>query len=310
MIKTDVKISGGGYEAAFRSDLGGNCYKLTHKESGADILRSPESEEQLFSEIFLFGNAILFPPNRIKGGEFEFEGRKYTFPINEKKTRCHLHGELYKTPFEITAQEADRVKFSYSAKAGEYLGFPHAFRLEREYSLSDDGMRETVSVTNLSDENMPFMLAFHTTFNAPFLPDSQTENCYFESGVIREHLRDENYLPTLEYASMRARELEMRSGEYKVSASALSAFYSHEGNTSNLVDKSAGVRIAYTASDEYKYRMLWRKDGAPYFVCEPQTCAIDCFHLDSPAEENGLITVRPRETKKLVTNFKLTELGR
>ncbi|MBQ3017301.1 MAG: aldose 1-epimerase [Clostridia bacterium] len=303
MIKTDVKISGGGYEAAFRSDLGGNCYKLVHKESGADILRSPDSEEQLFSEIFLFGNAILFPPNRIRGGEFEFEGRKYVFPINEKKTGCHLHGKLYETPFEITDLRADRVKFSYSAAAGEYLGFPHAFVLEREYSLSADGMREVVSVTNLSDENMPFMLAFHTTFNAPFISGSSTEDCYFGASVTKEHIRDEKYLPTLEYIGGRERERLMNCGEYPIAKSALSAFYGHGGNECAIYDKRSGKRIIYRASDDYKYRMLWRKDGAPYFVCEPQTSAIDCFHLESSAEEKGLISIPAKESIKLITEF-------
>lgn len=307
MIKTDVKLSGGGYVAEFRSDLGGNCYRLCHTASGAEILRTPDSEEHLFSQIFLFGNAILFPPNRVRDGEFEFEGRKYVFPINEPATGCHLHGALYKTPFCIEEQSESSVTFSYSAGEGEYLGFPHAFKITRSYTLGADGMTETVTVKNLSDKNMPFMLAFHTTFNAPFVWGSSTEDCYFRAPVLKEHVRDTKYLPTLEYVGEREREQLMNSGEYPVSSGALSAFYSCSDGNSEIIDKHSGKKIVYSASEEYRYRMLWCKDGAPYFVAEPQTCAIDCFHLEASAYEKGLIVVEPNFTRSLVTKFKIED---
>ena len=189
MIKTDVKLENGGYVAEFRSDLGGNCYRLYHKETGAELLRVPESEEKLFSEIYLFGNPILFPPNRIRDGEFEFEGRKYTFPINEKATNSHIHGALYKQPFKVVSQSSDKVEFLYEAKSGEYIGFPHAFCVLRTYTLAEDGLTESVKVFNNSDKNMPFMLAFHTTFNVPFTPDACEENCYMKVAVGKEHIR-------------------------------------------------------------------------------------------------------------------------
>ena len=308
MIKTDVTLRACGYIAEFRSDLGGNCYRLCHEASGAELRRSPCDEKQLFSEIFLFGNAILFPPNRIRGGEFEFEGRHYAFPVNEKATGCHLHGELYKTPFCIAEKTDTRVKFFYTAKAGEYLGFPHAFKLWRTYTLSEDGMEESVTVTNLSEKNMPFMLAFHTTFNAPFISGSKTEDCFVKVAVGREHIRHEKYLPTLEYVGGRERELLMNSGDYPVAAGPLSAFYSCTGRDTTITDRKSGKRIVYESDSDYGYRMLWRKDGAPYFVAEPQTSAIDCFHLEAPAEEKGLITVAPGESKTLITKFKIEDI--
>lgn len=308
MIKNDVTLRACGYIAEFRSDLGGNCYRLCHEASGAELLRTPDDEKQLFSEIFLFGNAILFPPNRIRGGEFEFEGRNYSFPVNESATGCHLHGALYKTPFEIVEKSNARVKFCYTAAAGEYLGFPHAFKLERTYTLGADGLEENVTVTNLSDKNMPFMLAFHTTFNAPFLEGSNTEDCYFKAAVVREHIRDSKYLPTLEYVGGRERELLMNRGDYPVASGALSAFYDCAHEDAVLLDKKACKRIVYEADSNYGYRMLWRKVGAPYFVAEPQTCAIDCFHLEAPAVEKGLIIIAPGTAKTLITKFKLEDI--
>ena len=303
MINTDVTIMGGGYEASFRSDLGGNCYSLIHKESGASLLRSPKDEKELFSEIFLFGNAILFPPNRIKGAEFEFDNRTYKFPMNEPATGCHLHGELYKTPFEISELTDDFVCFTYSAKAGEYLGFPHAFTIKRCYHLDENGMTETVKVVNESDFDMPFMLAFHTTLNVPFMKDSDGENCTLKMPVGKEHIRNEKYIPTLEYIGGREREKALCDGEYKICENPVSAFYESESEKTVVIDKKSGKRLVYTATSEYKYRMLWRKTGAKYVVAEPQTCAIDCFHLEKSAEEKGLIVIPKRGEIELQTKF-------
>ena len=310
MIKTDVKLENGGYVAQFRSDLGGNCYRLYHKETGSELLRVPESEDKLFSEIYLFGNPILFPPNRIRGGEFEFEGRRYSFPINEPSTNSHIHGALYKKPFKIISQSLDRVEFLYEAKAGEYIGFPHAFHIVRTYTLDESGLCESVKVFNDSDTNMPFMLAFHTTFNIPFATNACQENCYMKVAVGKEHIRDDKYLPTLEYKSGREREKKLNSGTYPIASDALSAFYDNFDSKSEIIDTDKGLKIVYEASEEYKYRMLWVKKGANLAVIEPQTSAIDCFHLEEPAEKKGLIVVKPGESKELITKFSIALLDK
>lgn len=303
MIETNIKISACGYSAYFRSDLGGNCYRLCHEPTGSELLRTPKDEEELFSEVYLFGNPILFPPNRIRDGKFTFEGRKYIFPINEPSTGCHIHGELYKKSFAIKKLDSDRVIFEYSAKSGEYLGFPHAFTLKREYFIDEKGLHESVDVTNESDENMPFMLAFHTTLNIPFSSCGDGDSCKLTIPVTEEQLRDKNYLPTLEYASGRERDISLCSGNYAITASPLSSLYGVSGKCAYIRDEKSGLTLVYEGDENYKYRMLWRRDGADFVVIEPQTCAIDCFHLEKSAEEKGLIVIKPHESLKLHTRF-------
>ncbi|MBE6536573.1 MAG: aldose 1-epimerase [Ruminococcaceae bacterium] len=308
MMTTDIKLKNGGYVAEFRSDIGGNCYRLYHEPTGAEILRSPENEDMLFSQVFLFGNAILFPPNRIRDGEFEFNGKKYKFPVNEPSTNSHLHGALYKEPFKIVSQTNDTVELLYEAKAGEYLGFPHAFRILRSYKLDETGLSEKVKVFNDSEEKMPFMLAFHTTFNIPFTPDACEENCYMKVAVGKEHIRDQKYLPTLEYIGGREREKSLNCGTYQICRDALSAFYDNFNTKSEIIDTDKGLKIVYEGDENYKYRMLWVKKGAKLAVIEPQTCAIDCFHLEESAEKKGLVIIEPNESKEFVTKFSIASI--
>ncbi|MBE6635588.1 MAG: aldose 1-epimerase [Ruminococcaceae bacterium] len=309
MIKTDVTLCSGGYRAEFRSDMGGNCYRLFHIPTGSEIFRIPKDEEHLLREVYLLGNPILFPPNRIRGGEFEFRGATYRFPVNEPSTGCHIHGALYKTRFEIAEKRDDYVRFEYSAEAGEYLSFPHEFKLVREYTLDESGLLEAVTVHNISQRDMPFMLAFHTTFNVPFAEDTCADNCYMQVKVGREHIRDEKYLPTLEYVGGRARETALNEGGYPLANGALSAFYESLGSTSLVIDKKRGLAISYEATEDYKYRMLWQKAGTDFVVIEPQTCAIDCFHLEAPAEQKGLIVIPAGEKKTLKTKFAITKIS-
>lgn len=302
-IKMNVEIVGGGYVAGFRSDLGGNCYRLFHEKSGAEILRTPKSEKELFSEIFLFGNPILFPPNRIRDGRFEFEGRSYAFPVNEAATGCHLHGALYTTPFAVTEKTENSVTFTFHAKYKEYLDFPHSFTMQRSYVLDENGLNECVEVYNQSNENMPFMLAFHTTLNVPFLKNGNGADCTLTMPVRREQIRGERYLPTLEYVGGRERENALCAGTYHITQNTVSALYESDGRTTKITDIKNGVSVCYEASSEYAYRMLWRGENAAFIVAEPQTCAIDCFHLEKPATEKGLLVIPPKTSLKLYTRF-------
>ncbi|MBQ8309714.1 MAG: aldose 1-epimerase [Clostridia bacterium] len=302
MIHTDIRLTGGGYVADLASDRGGICYRLLHEPTSADILRTPCDEAHLAENVYLFGNPPLFPPNRIVGGRFTFEGREYVLPLNEPATGCHIHGALYRMPFAIDYQTENTVRLVYHAEAGEYIGFPHAFTFVREYTLDENGLTEVDEVINDSDRIMPFLLAYHTTFNLPFLPASASENIRVKLNTGREEMRTEKFIPTGEFRVPGEREQRFRDGTYVPCGTHLSAFYEASGETV-LTDTTHGVSIVYDADPQFSYRMLFQTADGTFFVSEPQTAAIDCFHLDRPAKEYGLISLAPNEKKSFRTRI-------
>jgi aldose 1-epimerase len=304
MIATDIHLCGGGYEADVSSTRGGICYRLIHKSTGADILRTPRDEEELAQNVYLYGNPPLFPPNRILGAKFTFRGKDYTLPLNEPSTGCHIHGALWRMPFKVEAKSTDSVRLVYHAKAGEYIGFPHAFTFVRSYTLSENGLCETDEITNDSDEVMPFMLAYHTTFNLPLIQGSQSVDHRVRLQVGREELRTENFIPTGEFREEGAREREMQNGEYIPYGKHLSAFYEGGGDMT-LTDLSTGICLTYSADTQFTYRMLYQTADGSFFVCEPQTTAIDCFRLPGGAKQHGLVEILPHETKCYRTAIKI-----
>ena len=67
-----------------------------------------------------------------------------------------------------------------------------------EYELKNDGFYHTVTVTNMSKENMPLFLGFHTTFNTRFTGNIRPEDICAFVDISKEYERNMeiNYLPT------------------------------------------------------------------------------------------------------------------
>ena len=76
----DVVLEGGGYLAEFSSARGGTCYRLYHKETRREILRTPESEEALRDNAFLYGNPVSFLPTAFAAGVLPSAEKSIGFP--------------------------------------------------------------------------------------------------------------------------------------------------------------------------------------------------------------------------------------
>ena len=80
-----IELKAHGYTAWIDPERGGSCIRL--ERFGADVLRTPEGPQNYENGASPWGTPLLFYPNRISGGCFEFEGREYRLPINEPSAR-------------------------------------------------------------------------------------------------------------------------------------------------------------------------------------------------------------------------------
>ena len=148
-----LRSEDGAYEVKILPAKGANCLSLKHIPSHISALRTydPDTVEELDNP-FLYGTPLLFPPNRIKGGTFTYDGRAYALPINEEATGCFLHGTLHETPFEVIEQSKSTLLCRYKAtEDAPYLTYPHEFTLDVKYELTNEGLKQTVSITNNSE---------------------------------------------------------------------------------------------------------------------------------------------------------------
>ena len=283
--------------AEINASRGANCISLKNERYGVSVLREYPEDGRLDNP-YLYGMPILFPVNRIEGGSFEFEGRRYVFPINEEKTNCHLHGFLHQTPFEIIDRDDSFAKFRYIASNGEYLGFPHAFEIVQSYELKNDGLYHTLEIKNLSDENMPVFLGFHTTFNILFAKGSTPDKIFACAEISEEYERNNelNFLPTGVKPPFDKISQALLSGSFKPFYTRISRHYRGNGKMT-LTDTLNRLRMVYENDEKYGFRLIYNGADEGYICLEPQTCLANCQNSPFSRKESGFDFIEPKRTK-------------
>ena len=308
-MSNKIGISYRNWSAVIDIEHGANCISLRNNKYNARLLREPTTSRGLDNP-YLYGMPILFPVNRIENGKFEFEGRKYIFPINEPATNCHLHGELHRMAFELTEKSDSKIKCRYSAtKSRPYLSFPHEFEIVMEYELKDDGYYHTVTITNLSEQNMPLFLGFHTTFNTLFAEGSRPEYIRVFTNISEEYERnmEVNYLPTGIKPSFDAVSMALSEGTYTPFDRKISRHYRGNGDMS-ITDIGNGLRVVYENDEKYEFRLIYNGGSDGYICLEPQTCLAGCQNSPFSREESGFDFLQTGESKTYRSRMFLEEI--
>lgn len=277
-----ITIKSDGYTAEIDLTHGANCISLRNETYNTKILR--EHHGKTPSNPYLYGMPVLFPSNRISGGEFEFEGRKYRFPINEPDTNCALHGKLHALPFEAAEVKSDFIKCVFSSK---YLDFPHEISIEISYKLCAKGLEQRTKITNLSNENMPNFLGFHTTFNIPFVSGTSPEDIriYAESGSEIE--RDENYLPTGRILAEDEFYKKINSATLMPFEMKFSKHCAAAGNGKiEIRDLKNNLNVVYENDEKFNYRLFYNGNADEYVCLEPMNCAVNA--VNAPLKSQNL----------------------
>ena len=214
-------------------------------------------------------------------------------------------------PFELADETESGITCRYRAEKGEYLGFPHAFEIIQRYELGQDGLYHTVRVRNLSCENMPVFLGFHTTFNILFTSDSRPADVYAYAEISEEYERNMaiNYLPTGVKPDFDDISVALSDGSYKPYEGSTSRHYRGCGKMS-LTDVGVGLRMVYENDEKYGFRLIYNGGAEGYICLEPQTCLANCQNSLFPRSENGFDFIEPNSEKIYNSRIYLEEVGK
>lgn len=292
------QISSSGYTAKINLTRGANCISLRNDIHSANILREPDYTKPLDNE-FIYGMPILFPPNRISDGKFEFDGRVYSFPINDTGSNSHLHGELYSKEFTLTEKTADKIVCEYTAdQDNPYMDFPHNFKVEMTYTLSEDGLTQKIEIYNLSSAKMPALLGFHTTFNSVFAEGGLPENITVLAEFDEEYERNpKTYLPTGNTLSPDDVSTALLYGKFNPFTSVSKHFRAEKKQKLIIFDSKKGLSVVYEPDKKFKFRLIYNGDASGYICLEPQTCLTNCPNSPFDREYAGFDYICPNESK-------------
>lgn len=303
-----VWLRAGRYEAAILPEYGGNLIAFRDVEKGYRFLHEPAEGgmDEFKAHPAVYGIPVLFPPNRYEDGRFPWNGKTYQLPINEEKNNNHIHGFVHTIPWELEDYGATgKDSFvTVSVRVDEnhpvYSYLPHTFTIRLRYTLSDDGLAQQLFIKNEGGESMPCLLAFHTSVNVPFAPNSAAKDYVVKVTIGQRWEMSGRTLPTGRHQPLQPEEIALREEGIYPFLQPLDNHYTavpqNGRNRMELTDKKEGITLVYDVGTSYKQWMLYNNKAQVGFFCpEPQINLVNAPNTDLPAEEIGLFGLAPGE---------------
>ena len=138
---------------------------LTQLNWAGNVIKIPFENQFANGENPYHPSALLSPwVNRVRNGNYSFEGRNYQLPINEPNLGNAIHGLLARKPFDVNL-EASKATLTYHYDAEE-KAYPFPFEMQLAYSFSaDNSFQLQFQAKNTGSGNMPFACGWHPYFN-------------------------------------------------------------------------------------------------------------------------------------------------
>ncbi|AII74499.1 Aldose 1-epimerase [Bifidobacterium coryneforme] len=103
---------------------------------------------------------VLVPyPNRIEDGEYTFQGKTYSMPIDEHGRRTAIHGFGYRYYWKLERLSESSVTLVW--RVPDLASYPFDVLVGVTYTLDDRGLTMTTTATNMGDEAAPWAFGIH-----------------------------------------------------------------------------------------------------------------------------------------------------
>lgn len=279
--------------------IGNNVYSIWDKTLQREMLRVPAAPSDLAEQPVQYGTPVLMPPNRIREGRFQFDGRSYQFDINHA-TGNHIHGMLRSQSWTVVASgERDGKLFITSSirladDANVQRQYPHALELELTYVLEGSRLSHKLKVANNGTTAAPFGYGLHTWF----LLDGEPESWKLQLPVSSIWELDELNVPTGNLVPLGTYDA-LLEGDALKGHNMDTVFQIGDHPCIAVLSKDT-VEIRYSGSDLFKQWVIFTKGEAHDFIClEPYTWVTNAPNIDLPAEVTGLRGIEPGESLEL-----------
>lgn len=245
--------------------------------------------EKPIGENDLYPSSLLAPwVNRVRNGNYSFEGRNYQLPINEFNLGNAIHGFLARKKFkvseEICNQEFAEVSFIHNYP-GDFPGYPFPFIFTLTYKLSSKGLLTVnFNCKNTGETNMPFACGWHPYFKI--------------ANVDISHLAI-NFSPTLKYISdpqmiPMAEEIVSFPMPVQFSETTLDNVFKLESQTNHLTEltdiESKTSLFLKQNSVDFPFLVVFAPASENCVAVEPMTGNTDAFNTG-----DGLKVLSPNE---------------
>ena len=237
--------------------------------------------------------AMLPWSNRISGGGFTHDGRFHAMQPNRDGEPYPIHGDGWLQPWQVTRVDgAHAVMHLHSRHAG---GSPYAFEAEQRLRLVDGGLEQSVSVTHVGPEPLPYGLGLH-----PWFP--RTAATRLHAHVDGVWLSGRDPIPTAHTLRLPS-SWDLRTGAPMHGELIDNAYTGWDGRARiEWPERALCLELEVLAIDTPlgleapAYCLVYRPPQGDAFCFEPITQPIDAFHLQG---RPGLVTLAAGQTLSL-----------
>ena len=238
-----------------------------------------------------YASSILFPfANRVKDGNYEFEGKTFQLEKNQKEEGNALHGFVYNKSFKILETKTNKdyavVKLSYS-ESNQTKGFPFTFLIEVSYTFYEDNVELLVSVKNTDEKAFPFTIGWHPYFTSADLYNS---SIVFDSNKKLE-IGDRNITTGV-------RDFNIGS-KFELKDKQLDDCWIL--NSDEVLFKTPKYNLRFNSSAKNNFLQAYTPEKENSIAIEPTTGVSDSFN-----NQIGLQVLQPDETYRITWTIKIT----
>jgi aldose 1-epimerase len=253
----------GGSVAAWQTQHGGGWLDLWRPWSG----ESPDR--------YTFANFAMLPwTNRISRGGFEQAGHFHPVALNRAGEPYPIHGDGWLQAWQLDRPAAHTLRLQL--ESNRHDGCPYHYRATQTFTLVEGGLDQSLHITHLGDEPLPYGLGLHPYF-------VRTPGTRITTAVKGVWLCGADPLPTGHTAQIPA------DWDFNHGAPAHGSFvdncYTGWSGEAHVDVPEHGLRITMRdlatlqrgANDGFC--LMYRPPQGNAFCFEPVTHPIDAFHL-------------------------------
>lgn len=305
-----VLIDGNGAEARIAAAEGNN---VTHfrvavpgRAEPVDVVIPPQPPEGLGANGYGAGVPILFPfPNRVRGGQYRFQGQAHQLDVNESARGNHIHGLVAKLPWTLEETGASDEAGAWQRASVQLDSFPD---VRRQYPfpcrltvltrLKDGMLDQEIGVENTGGGPLPMGYGIHPWFPAAMDGASREESRVLVPGNAYWEL--ENLVPTGKTISVNERPEWYDQRDWpELDGRDLDDVFTDlirrdDGWTeAGIRYPNTGLQLTVEASPEFREWVIYAPTNRPVVCLEPYTGTTDFVNLEPQGVDAGLLVLEP-----------------
>ncbi|KLN59785.1 hypothetical protein WH96_15465 [Kiloniella spongiae] len=300
-MTTDITIETQKATASFSLEGGCLTSYAIKRDHLYDILRPYIQDKE---STFTPQNTASFPlipySNRIKDGQFTFEGSSYQLTLNFADHPHSIHGIAWQELWQIKEHTESKIvlELNYISEDFATGGWPFDFYAVQTFNLIKTDLTQHISVTNTNDKVMPLGLGMH-----PYFP--KRKNTRLKANAPNVWMTDQTCLP---------KELAKCPYHWDLQQNPLidtlecdNQFELWDGNA-QIHWPEDNVTVELSASSNLNRLVVYVPKGEDFFCVEPTSHITDALNPTSKGmslENTGIHILGPQETYKGWMTFKV-----